>query len=513
MALADNTRDALSNLWFLGVILATLSCFISNLGLNLQKLLHLRNQSKASNIREGYHKFALWWLGLLLIVFGAIADFAALTFAPQSLVAPLGSLTLVSNIILSPIILKEVVTTRDIIATLTIVSGCIVAVAFASHDNGVHQLEQLYASFYRTAFLFYAVAVIVFMVFVFVMIHHYEAIENDPVRYTSAKESWHRLSYPALSGTIGAQSVLFAKCLVEMIVDAVHSSQSRFYERWQSYLIIAALIVCIVLQIKWLNDGLIRFDASFEVPVFQAFWVVLSVTSGMIFYREYSTMDVPQLCLFFLGVTITVTGVVMLSHGRRVYRPTIHARSTAARAGTAPNGMPVPRVAPGSSANAHAHGHGPSDLSGLDDTEAELLGGSGGGSSSGGVPGAPGSDKSSFRGCFGENLSVSADRRARLGGAHGYGWVSSALSEAHANPGAPHQPAAGGAYDDSSDEDYGAYAGAGAGAGAAAGAGAGGYERGGGYDRAAGASLGSSLANADFESSEDDTGRSASHLR
>lgn len=269
MTMGADSRDALSSLWFLGVILATLSCFISNLGLNLQKLLHLRNQSKASNVREGYHKFALWWLGLLLIVFGAIADFAALTFAPQSLVAPLGSLTLVSNIILSPIILKEVVTMRDIIATLTIVSGCIVAVAFASHDNGVHELDQLFASFYRTAFLVYAAAVIAFMIVVFIAILHFEKIENDPVRYTPGKESWHRLAYPALSGTIGAQSVLFAKCLVEMIVDAVHSPKSRFWVRWQSYLIILALIACIVLQIKWLNDGLLRFDASFEVPVFQ----------------------------------------------------------------------------------------------------------------------------------------------------------------------------------------------------------------------------------------------------
>lgn len=315
-----STASSLPNLWFVGVILATISSFISNLGLNLQKLLHLKNQNKPAEIRNNYHTFALWWLGLLLIVFGAIADFAALTFAPQSLIAPLGSLTLVSNIVLSPIILKEVITSRDIIATLTIVTGCIISVAFASHEDIVYSLDQLFSFFLRWPFIIYAVIVTTFIIFTYIKIRYYESIEHDPYQYTPTKETWHRLAYPAASGTIGAQSVLFAKCLVEMIVNAFQK-RGLFLTRWQSYFIIIALAVCIAMQIKWLNDGLRRFDASFEVPVFQAFWVLLSVASGMIFYSEYKGMSKLQMGLFFIGITITIGGVIFLSRGRRVYRP------------------------------------------------------------------------------------------------------------------------------------------------------------------------------------------------
>ena len=316
----DPGKNSFDNLWFVGVILATFASFVSNLGLNLQKLLHLRNQGKPAEVRDSYYKFGLWWLGVSLISIGAVADFAALTFAPQSMVAPLGSLTLVSNIILSPIILKEIITTWDIVSTLTIVCGCIISVAFASHEDVVYSNDELFDFYLRWPFLIYFAVVISFMVLCYIAMRHYELIESDHQRYTPTEESWHRLTYPAISGTIGAQSVLFAKCFVEMIVNSFEH-RGLLFERWQAYFIILAMAGCIVFQIKWLNDGLLRFDASFTVPVFQAFWVVLSVASGLVFYNEYRGMNTLQKGLFALGIVITITGVIMLSRSRRVHRP------------------------------------------------------------------------------------------------------------------------------------------------------------------------------------------------
>ena len=39
------------------------------------------------------HQFR-WWIGTVLVVIGAIADFASFALAPQSLVAPTGAFTL-----------------------------------------------------------------------------------------------------------------------------------------------------------------------------------------------------------------------------------------------------------------------------------------------------------------------------------------------------------------------------------------------------------------------------------
>jgi uncharacterized membrane protein len=72
-------------------------------------------------------------------VIGSAADFVALSFAPQSLVAPLGALTMVSNVIFAPLILREHVTTKDLIATFIILSGSVLAVAFGAHVEYSYQ--------------------------------------------------------------------------------------------------------------------------------------------------------------------------------------------------------------------------------------------------------------------------------------------------------------------------------------------------------------------------------------
>jgi len=70
---------------------------------------------------------------------------------------------------------------------------------------------------------------------------------------------------------------------------------------------------CVYFQIRWLNAGLKRFDVSYCVPVFQSFWICVSVVSGMIFYHEYVGMSADQAALFVFAVLVTIAGVVGLS--------------------------------------------------------------------------------------------------------------------------------------------------------------------------------------------------------
>ena len=95
----------------LGALMAIMASFVSNLGLNLQKLSHLEAKYRKPLERrgrkpEGERTHMLlrprWLTGLLMTIVGSIADFAALGFAAQSLVATLGSLTLVMNLIIAP---------------------------------------------------------------------------------------------------------------------------------------------------------------------------------------------------------------------------------------------------------------------------------------------------------------------------------------------------------------------------------------------------------------------------
>jgi uncharacterized membrane protein len=351
--------------WIIAVLLAAMASFISNLGVTLQKLHHLRAAADPRGNAEEYHQGWMWRVGLGLVFFGSLADFAALSFGPQSLVAPLGSLTLVSNVIFAPLLLKETIGHWDVLATVLIVVGSSVAVMFGSHESVTFTPRQLFDFFTHWDFLLYAIIMSGYIATLYLFIQKIEKIEaEDGVhspRYLHYK-ALHRFAYPSLSGTVGAQSVLFAKAFVELLSNTVHH-WGRFDEEefapvpiattalidmtatgvaggsnytdslpgsvavlptvlphlshnmfvhWQTYFIFAAMLGAIFAQIKYLNEGLKRFDASYAVPVFTSFWIILSVLSGMIFYREYAGMNTGQ-CLFFaFGVLVTVTGVITL---------------------------------------------------------------------------------------------------------------------------------------------------------------------------------------------------------
>lgn len=317
-----------------------------------------------------YTKGWMWRVGLGLVFFGSLADFAALSFGPQSLVAPLGSLTLVSNVIFAPLLLRETIGHWDVLATVLIVVGSSVAVMFGSHESVTFTCLQLFTFFTRWSFILYATIMTIYIGVLYMFIQKIEKIEKDEgvhsPRYLHYR-GLHRFAYPSLSGTVGAQSVLFAKAFVSLLTNTVrhwnasdeeviplaashtlstdgtmqnvteglpdsvdtapiilHHVSENMFVHWQTYFIFAAMLGAIFAQIKYLNEGLKRFDASYAVPVFTSFWIILSVLSGMIFYQEYVGMDTGQ-CLFFaFGVLVTVTGVITLGgreqthHGHQV---------------------------------------------------------------------------------------------------------------------------------------------------------------------------------------------------
>ena len=303
--------------WLWGVFLAVGAAVISNLGLTLQKLSHKRNlQSTSTHAEEhksNYHKDPTWATGLGLVILGSVADLLALGFAAQSIVAPLGSLTLVSNVLLAPLFLGEQLDRRDLLATFAIVFGSAISVIFAAHEEIAYSVSDLFAFYLLPRFFVYAVLVVLLC---FVFLYYIGIIEQnmgDSVKYASQR-SYHRLLYSALSGVIGAQSVLFAKCFAELVVTGL-MRQGNFgiFLYYQTYLVVIAMVTCILLQIKYMNSALLRFDSVTVVPIFQSFWILVSVIAGLVFFGEASNFSVYQAIMFPLGVLITLGGIYFLS--------------------------------------------------------------------------------------------------------------------------------------------------------------------------------------------------------
>lgn len=75
-----------------------------------------------------------------------------------------------------------------------------------------------------------------------------------------------------------------------------------------------AMFASVFLQIHWLAHGLQFFDAVFIVPVFQCFFISVSIFGGGVYFKEFARMSTLSLAMFFLGAAITISGVYLLSH-------------------------------------------------------------------------------------------------------------------------------------------------------------------------------------------------------
>ena len=111
------------------------------------------------------------------MVLGAVGDFLALGFGAQSIVAPLGSTTLVFNIAFAPIMHSEQLTRSDLFNTFVILVGCVVAVAFADKKDTLLPLNELYQLYVTRRFAVYAVVIVVAVSSVLLFIRNWERMQ------------------------------------------------------------------------------------------------------------------------------------------------------------------------------------------------------------------------------------------------------------------------------------------------------------------------------------------------
>eukprot|EP01083_Nonionella_stella_P145871 458059_1 len=367
--------------WSIGVCLGISSSIVSNVGVNIQKLAHSRrayatnvrhsgraniNFSSFDSINDGsfvispsictsdlsgvstpdvpscntslieadtkqpsktpYLMDPCWIVGLILQIMGAFMDFVALGFAPASVVAPLGSLTLVTNVCLAPIMHHERLHYKVLLATSLIILGTITTVIFSPRSTDVATTEQLFGVFASTAFVAYAVPCSLILLTTFgiktYMNYLKENIRDD---YTTRHYKIHRFSIATLSGTMGAQNIFFAKCVSTLMVFSLEGHGKSMWKYWQTYLVLCALFGTIWYQLKWLNDGLMEFSALYIVPTFQSWWITISVIGGLTVYEEFANMKLVDKLIFPVGIIITICGVVYLtsqSKPKQLHEPT-----------------------------------------------------------------------------------------------------------------------------------------------------------------------------------------------
>ena len=76
-------------------------------------------------------------------------------YAAQSLLAAIGCIQFVSNVIFASLLLKERATRAVLLATALIVAGCVVLVSFGSHASKAYSVGELLAFYAHPVYISY----------------------------------------------------------------------------------------------------------------------------------------------------------------------------------------------------------------------------------------------------------------------------------------------------------------------------------------------------------------------
>ncbi|KAL1413406.1 hypothetical protein Q8F55_001172 [Vanrija albida] len=249
-------------------------------------------------VEEGaYLASPLWWLGLGMIAVGEAGNFLSYGFAPASVVAPLGTVALIANVVFSPLILGESFTRRNLLGTGLAILGAVTVVWSSRDSNPRLSPDQLIAAVTATPFLVYTALNIAVVV---------------PLVMLSSRESYASKYIGIDVGAcalFGGYTVMATKALSSLMSSMLFGA----FKHPVAWGAVVVLIVTSVLQIKFLNRALMRFDSNQVIPTQFVFFSLAAIVGSAVLYQEFRDVDVNSLVNFGFGIAFTFLGVYFLT--------------------------------------------------------------------------------------------------------------------------------------------------------------------------------------------------------
>lgn len=229
-----------------------------------------------------------------IIVLGTGLGLAALAFAPQSIIAPLGGLTIVWNLLLS-----GSVTRAQVLGTLVTMMGMALVIWFGPSPQQ-QQTQQKTTPFALLAKPTFELLVAVYLTMCATM----ETAKSN----LTLSRFWRRIAAGAVGGVVGGLSNVFAKSAIEY-----YSQQQQSMAYFQFYLVVCIALLLAGAQIALFNQALASFPVITVVPVYMTSLMIFSTVSGGVAFDEFKNFGVLRSLAFCSGMLTCVCGVAFLS--------------------------------------------------------------------------------------------------------------------------------------------------------------------------------------------------------
>ncbi|XP_015416459.1 PREDICTED: NIPA-like protein 2 isoform X5 [Myotis davidii] len=215
-----------------GVLLAVLGNLVISISLNIQKCSHLQlaHQEQA----RPFFRSLLWWGGALLMALGETGNFAAYGFAPITLIAPLGCMSVTGSAFISAMFLKENLRASDVLGMTLAFAGSYLLVNFAPNISQAISARTVQYYFVGWQFLVYVILeILIFCILLY---------------FYKRKGMKHIVILLTLVALLASLTVISVKAVSGMIAFSVTDKMQLTYPIF--YIMLIIMIASCVFQVK-----------------------------------------------------------------------------------------------------------------------------------------------------------------------------------------------------------------------------------------------------------------------
>ncbi|XP_036794037.1 NIPA-like protein 2 isoform X4 [Oncorhynchus mykiss] len=294
--------------YLLGIIISICGNFLISISLNIQKYAHMRQSQLGDS--GPYYTSVLWWSGVVLMGLGELGNFAAYGFAPASLIAPLGCVSVIASAVISVVFLKETLRASDIVGGALAVVGTYLLVTFAPHTSThitAHLVQRYAVSWQFLIYLF--LEVIVFSILLYLY---------------KRRNIKHITIVMLLVALLASLTVISVKAVSGMITESIKGDLQLTYPIF--YVMVVVMVASCAFQIKglsltfsvlrFLNQAMKVFAATEVVPINFVFFTASAITAGIVFYQEFQGLALLNILMFLFGCLLSFIGVFLIARDR-----------------------------------------------------------------------------------------------------------------------------------------------------------------------------------------------------
>ncbi|EGO01857.1 hypothetical protein SERLA73DRAFT_103923 [Serpula lacrymans var. lacrymans S7.3] len=257
------------------------------------------DRRKEEENESDYLKSRLWWFGFSLMNIGELGNFISYAFAPASVVAPLGTFALMANCLVAPLMLGERFRKLDLLGILLAVIGATTVVLSTPSPDGTPPPltpDALLVAISQRAFQVFCIVYLVGAVILGVLSEG--AIGRKVV-----------LVDIGLCAIFGGFTVLATKGVSTLLT----KEWGKMFMEWICYPILAVLIITGILQVRYLNRALKRFDSKLVIPTHFVLFTLSAVIGSAVLYGDFKRATFHQMVTFLYGCGATFLGVFVIA--------------------------------------------------------------------------------------------------------------------------------------------------------------------------------------------------------